>query len=296
MSNPVSLPIVPPQPDKEVYGFAELALFQTYTRETYLAAFGVQAPAWNPSRPSKFWFDSTASAAGNVAAYKIFAVDSTGTWALQQLVLSAAEAASVNLPGSVTYAPYLIAPTSATRGGSTQNAKYLSLESDARTLMAAFGATGLVDEGATIYYPIAYPPDEPRRSWAILLNGHQQNVGELLAARNGRGVGSPGHWDTSQGFAVWIPDPPAPNGLDDQRPPRPLPVRDLLPNEIIQTGLMTVSVARTDLQQENAKQSGAFLPDDRKTLVGIYEIVSKLALAASLPSGTSLPSAAEPRP
>ena len=39
---------------------------------------------------------------------------------------------------------------------------------------------------------------------------------------------------------------------------------------------MSVSVARTDLQQESAKQSGAFLPDDRKTLEGIYDIVSKL--------------------
>jgi hypothetical protein len=145
--------------------------------------------------------------------------------------------------------------------------------------MAAFGATGLVDEGATTFYPIAYPPDDLRRSWAILLNGHQQNVGELLAGRNAQGVGSPGRWDTSQRFAVWVPDPPAPTGLDDPRPPRPLPVRDLLPNEIIQTGLMSVSVARTDLQQESAKQSGAFLPDDRRTLEGIYDIVSKLALA-----------------
>jgi len=288
MSNPVSLPIVPPQPDQEVYGFAELALFQTYTRETYRAAFGVQAPAWDPSRPSKFWFDSTAdtSAAGNVVAYKIFAVDSTGTWALRQFVLPATEAAAINLPGSVIFAPYVIAPTHATRGGSPQSAKYLSLESDARTLMAAFGATGLVDEGATTFYPIAYPSDEPRRSWAILLNGHQQNVGELLAGRNAQGVGSPGRWDTSQRFAVWVPDPPAPTGLEDPRPPRPLPVRDLLPNEIIQTGLMSVSVARTDLQQESAKQSGAFLPDDRKTLEGIYDIVSMLALAASLPSAT----------
>jgi hypothetical protein len=279
MSNPVSLPIVPPQPNQEAYGFAELALFQTYTRETYLAAFGIQAPAWDPSRPSKFWFDSTAdaSAIGNVAAYKIFGVNSTGTWALQPLVLPAAEAAAVNLPGAVTYTPYVIAPTGATRGGSPQNAKYLSLDSDARTLMATFGATGLVDEGATNYYPISYPSDEPRRSWAILLNGHQQNVGELLAARNAQGVGSPGHWDTSQGFAIWVADPPAPTGQDDLRPPRPLPVRDLLPNEIIQTGLMSVSVARTDLQQESAKQGGAFLPDDRKTLQGIFEMVSKLA-------------------
>jgi len=279
MSHPVSLPIVPPQPDKELYGFAELGLFQTYTRETYLASFGIQAQAWDPSRPSKFWFDSTAdtSAAGNVSAYKIFAVDSTGTWALQQLVLPAAEAAAVNLPGAVTFPPYVIAPTRATRGGSAQNAMYLSLESDARALMAAFGATGLVDEGATIFYPIVYPPDEPRRSWAILLNGHQQNVGELLSGRNARGVGSPGHWDTSQGFAVWVADPPAPAGLDDPRPPRPLPVRDLLPNEIIQTGLMSVSAARTDLQQAKAQLSGAFLPADRTLLQGVYEIVSKLA-------------------
>lgn len=279
MSSPVSLPIIPPQPDREAYGFAELALFQTYTRETYRAAFGVQAPAWNPSRPPKFWFDSTAdaSAAGNVAAYRIFAVDSTGAWALQQFVLPAAEAVAINLPGSVTYPPYVIAPTGATRGGSALNAEYLSLEPDARTLMAASAATGLVDEGATLVYPIDYPPDEPRRSWAMLLNGHRQNVGELLAERNARGVGSPGHWNTSKGFLVWVPDPPAPTGLDDPRPPRPLPVRDLLPNEIIQTGLMGVSVARTDLQQQNAIKTGAFLPDDRATLQGIYDLVSKLA-------------------
>lgn len=152
----------------------------------------------------------------------------------------------------------------------------MSLESDARTLMAAFGADGLVDEGKTVDYPVVYPPDEPRRQWAILLNGNQQNVGKLLADRSARGVGSPGHWDTSQGYVVWVPDPPAPTGLDDPRPPRPMPVRDLLPNEIIQTGLMSVSVARTDLQQQNAQQSGSFLPDDRATLQGIYNIVSKL--------------------
>lgn len=119
MSDPVSLPVVPPQPDREAYGFAELALFQTYTRETYRAAFGVQAPPWNPARPSKYWFDSTAdaSAAANVAAYKIFAVDSTGIWAIRQLVLPAAEAVAINLPGLVTYPPYVIAPTDATRAG-----------------------------------------------------------------------------------------------------------------------------------------------------------------------------------
>jgi hypothetical protein len=279
MSNPVSLPVIPPQPGQGAYGFAALALFQTYTRDTYRAAFGVQAPPWDPSRSAKFWFDSSAdtSVADNVAAYKIFAVDSTGIWGLKQMVLPAAVAATVNLPGAVSYTPYVITPTDATRGGSAQNAKYLSLEADARTLMAAFGATGLVDEGATTYYPVVYPSDESRRMWAILLNGHQQNVGELMAQRNARGVSSPGHWDTSAGFAVWAPDPPAPVGLDDTRPPQPIPVRDLLPNEQIQAGLMGPSVVRTDVQDQNAKLSGAFLPEDRKTLEVIYQIVSNLA-------------------
>jgi hypothetical protein len=239
----------------------------------------MQARPWDTSRPPKFWFDSSAdvSAPGNVAAYRIFAADSAGTWALRQMALPAAIAAAINLPGAITYPPYVIPPTSATRGGSPQNPLYLSLESDARTLIATLGASGLVDEGATVYFPVFYPADEPRRMWAILLNGHQQNVGELLAGRNARGIGSPGHWDTSAGFAVWIPDPPAPIGLDDSRPSQPVPVRDLLPNEKIQTGLMGVSIVRTDLQDANAKLNGAFTPDDRNTLDSIYQLLKNLA-------------------
>jgi hypothetical protein len=279
MSIPVSRPVVPPQPDKEAYGFADLALFQTYTRDTYLAAFGMQAPPWDASRPPKFWFDSSAdlSAPGNVSAYKIFAVDSSGTWALRQMVLPAAVAAAVNLPGAFTYPRYVISPTDSTRGGSPQNPLYLSLESDARTLMAALGGSALVDEGATVYFPVFYSADEPRRMWAILLNGHQQNVGELLAGRSARGIGSPGHWDTSAGFAVWVADPPGRTGLDDPRPSQPVPVRDLLPNEKIQSGLMGVSIVRTDLQDANARLTGAFTADDRGTLDSIYQLLKNLA-------------------
>ena len=60
MSSPVSVPAVPPQPNQAVYGFQELALFKSYTRESYRAAFGVEPPPWDPSRLKKTWFDSTA--------------------------------------------------------------------------------------------------------------------------------------------------------------------------------------------------------------------------------------------
>ena len=50
MSNPVGQPVIPPQPNQLYYGVSALALFQTFTRETYLSALGIQAPAYDPTR------------------------------------------------------------------------------------------------------------------------------------------------------------------------------------------------------------------------------------------------------
>ena len=75
---------------------------------------------------------------------------------------------------------------------------------------------------------------------------------------------------------VWVPDPPAPTGIGDTRPPVNMPVRDLLANEKLQTGLMGVSVVRTDLQQQVDQQAGQFTADDRATLQQIFQLVSKL--------------------
>jgi hypothetical protein len=58
MSNPVSQPVIPPQPNQLYYGVSALALFQTFTRDTYLSAFGIQAPPYDPTRVIKTWFDS----------------------------------------------------------------------------------------------------------------------------------------------------------------------------------------------------------------------------------------------
>jgi hypothetical protein len=277
MSAPVSTPVTPAQPNLLAYGVQELSLFTSFTRANYLATFGVQAPAWDPTRLSKFWFDSTVDSSdpANVVVYNVVGTDQSGNWTIKQMVIQTSEAATVNLPGLITYPAYAVAPTAATRGGSFINPNYLSLQSDADALTNQFGGSGLFDEGQSSTFPVLYPASEPRRLWDFLFNGLIINVGDLLLARNTLGIGSPGHWDTSSGQPMWVPDPSPPAGLDDTRPPRDMPVRNLLPNEKFQVGLMGVSIVRTDLQQQADQSAGQFTPDDRATLQQIYQILTK---------------------
>ena len=280
MSNPVSQPVIPPQPNQLYYGVSALALFQTFTRETYLSAFGIQAPSYDPTRVIKTWFDSTVDTSNpsNVALYNIVGQDQSGNWRVQQMVMPAQEAATVNLPGASAYTPYVVAPTQATRGGSGINPMYLSLQTEAHEIMTEVGGTSLLDEGNTLVFPVIYPANEPRRVWDVVFKGEALNVGMLLSMKYANGVGAPGHWDTSGSDPVWVSDPPAPTGTGDTRPPRPMPVRNLLPNEKFQTGLMGVGIIRADLQQNQEAQKGQFTADDRATLQTIYQIVSRLGI------------------
>jgi hypothetical protein len=279
IGTPTSSPAAQPQPNQETFAIDALALFHTYTRASYRATFGVEAPAWDPVRLAKSWFDSTVdnTQPAGTAHYLTVGQDATGAWTVLPYSMPTAEAVSVNIPGLIVYPSYVISPTEATRGGSPINAAYLSLESEAQALMAALSGTGLFDDGATAVLPNVYPADEPRRSWSFLWNGRAINVGQLLVQENAHGVGAPGHWDISSGSPVWIADPAPPSGLDDPRPPRPVPVRALLPNEQLEAGPMGfgVQVLRTDLQLAAAKASGAFTADDRAMLVQILQIVSK---------------------
>ncbi|MFM2124089.1 MAG: hypothetical protein RL328_540 [Acidobacteriota bacterium] len=278
MTIPFSQPVVPAQPNKDSYGFSELALFKTYTRETFRLAFGVEAPAFDPSRVIKTWFDSTVDTtdAANVAVYKVAAADSKGSWGLRQLVLPASEAATVNLPGAVAYPEYVIAPTRAARAGvSPIWPVNLSLESDARALLSELGLAGmpLVDEGVGTVFPINYA-DDPRRVWNFVYKGVGYNVGTLLAGKNRNGVGAPGHWTVADTIE-WVAAPPAPTGAGDQRPPREVPVRELLPNEKIGMTLMGPTILRTDRQQVSAELSGQFTENDRAMLREILRRVSQ---------------------
>src|SRR5205085_12456180 len=139
-------------------------LFTPYSRDSYRTAFGVDAAAYDPARVLKSWFDSTVDVSdpGNVAVYRVVAQEQNGNGILRQMVMPAQEAATVNLPGAIQYPPYVVAPTLATRGGSTLNAIYLSLEADAQVLMTQLGGTGLRQEEVSSY-PASYPNNEPRR-------------------------------------------------------------------------------------------------------------------------------------
>ena len=93
---PISQPAEQAQPDQISYGVDSLELFQTYTRETYRAAFGSEAPPWDPSRPPKAWFDSTVfDATAQALTYLVVARDSDGRGILQPLTLSPAEALAI---------------------------------------------------------------------------------------------------------------------------------------------------------------------------------------------------------
>jgi len=226
-----SVPVVPAQPNLADYAVDALALFQTYTRDSYLATFGVQAPAWNSAWPAKYWFDSTVDAAS--AATVSYTVFDSATTSFEQLSLSAAEAASVNLPGAVTYPAYVIAPTTATRGGPAVDPGWLSLQADAAVLMAQLGGSNLVDGGVTDtpLDPVVYPAGELRRMWQFTVDGTPLNAGLLLAAENASGLGAPGQWSlTSPGNPVWVPAS-APTGVDDTRAAVAMPLRGLLANE-----------------------------------------------------------------
>jgi hypothetical protein len=278
MSVPRSEPIVPAQPTLDSYGFLELSLFRTYTRESIRAAYGVEVPAFDPSRPIKTWFDSTFedSDPADLVIYKIFAQDSKGQWGARQLVLPAGEAATLNLPGVVRYPPYVVGPTKAARG--TNSAIWpetLSLRSEAESMLAELGLSSLelFDEGEGSVFPVNYG-DEPRRQWFFVYKGEVHSIGGLLGAKNAKGIGYPGHWlvgDTIE----WIADPPAPTGLQDTRPPREVPVRDLLPNERITMALMGPVIVRTDRLQAQAEASGQFTASDRQTLKDIQRMLQQ---------------------
>jgi len=282
VSLPSSIPSPLAQPNQVSYGVEVLALFQSYTRDSYRAAFGVDAAPWDRSRFRKAWFDSTVDVSdpSRLVSYQFVGQDVQGNWALQTMQMPAADAASANLPGAIVYPAYIVAPTGATRGITRVSPVELSLEMDARELLVELKGASILDEGSLGGFPVSYPANEARRMWVIVYgNGHQRNVGELLQARNANGVGFPGHWDMAAGDPMWTADPAPENGLHDSRPVRPVPVRALYPNEVLRpvmTGIgpVGVQVVRTDLEQQAALQSGAFLQQDRQMLQEILRIVS----------------------
>ena len=282
MNIPFSVPAPQPPPNQVSYGIESLSLFQSYTRDSYQGAFGVEAPAWDPARVRKAWFDSSVDVSNpsSLISYRWLHQDAAGDWTVRLFQLPVLEAASVNLPGAMRYPPYVVAPTGAVRDISPVSPLYLSFEADAKELMLELKGSSIFDEGAQGAFPVLYPAGEQRRMWVMKYGtGQNLNVGLLLESKNAKGFGAPGHWDASAGTPIWVPDGPAANGLEDVRPPCPVPVRALLASEELRPimtgiGAVGVQVVRTDLEQEVAERSGAFLASDRLILRQILSLLT----------------------
>jgi hypothetical protein len=249
-----SVPLPKPQPQQPRYGIHELYLFREFTRENYEQTFGLQPPAFDPTRPVKAWFDSSAAERlpGEVVTYSVVRkVANEMAWQVAPFVITAEQAAHVNLPGAYRYPAYKPAATPATVGAQSLNPVYLTSYDEATNLAKEIGAQQVYEA------PVPTIPGqdinwngEARRPWHVrMVNGHAYAAGILIAQKCARGVGAPGFWRLSQqGDPVWQPleqiaSVPNANVM-------PVPVRDLLPNERFGADSFSASpaVIRTDLE------------------------------------------------
>ena len=277
-------PVVPPQPDSATYSTASLELFPTYTRASFEAAFAKQAPAFDPSRAPKAWFDSSATGPRN---YKVVG-NNVSVPEFDVISLSEDEASSVNLPGLPHFDTYVGVTVSnvtfsCSLPGCVPSPVGVALQStraQAEALKAEIGDTTLtITETVGPTAPgsaFFYTKTDPNGPGIFELG--PLNVGQALASRNSKGIGYPGKWSQPALGYTFVFD-----NLNDGASAGAalrVPVRDLLPNEILQTqlaGLIPVPViARLDFPGVvPAGNGGDFSAADRDTLNQILQLLKK---------------------
>jgi len=240
MTLPRSEPVRPlPPKDRDYYSIDELAMLRLWTRSSFLAETGQQAPPWDPAMRIKRWYDSTAADKDPEEPYFY------RSWVLvegkpvhKSFVMTCAEAARLNLPGSVTYRKRTSEPTTAYMAApdgslaSPISPNVLASEEEARALAQAVSLdTGeaWTAEIQSDPYPfvIVWGP-ERRRIWNLISpQGQSYNVARLLDERSRQGVDSPGKWQTQNGGLVWTSAVSRDTGEQDVRPPYPVPMREL---------------------------------------------------------------------
>lgn len=278
MSVPTSNPTIPAETNEPQYPVTKLALFRNYTRVSYFAAFGVQPPPYDTSRPTKTWFDSSQAGKEGSVTYSVIA---NGSTEVTTLTMTCAEAASVNLEGDYSYPAY-VPPSNQTvavqglPGTQPQpiNAVLICEEADAAEIAKELGVDPPVNDEANQWPDQVDWRTETRRPWAITVRGTKYLCSGLIAQRNKDGVGAPGSWSTD-GPLNWTPAPePSWGNLQSEL----TPVRSLLPNEkLILWGLFSgTMVQRTDLQPAQAAPApvaagGGLTPQQDARLTAIFE-------------------------
>ena len=268
-----SVPVAQPQPNQPSYATSLLNLFVSYDRDSYRKAFGVAAPAFDPSKAPKSWFDTSRTGDPDEAVlYKVLGTNTAGQPALKSISMTVAEAAAVNLVGREPYAPYVAKDTPAYipgagggQGNTPITAVYLTTLDQATQLAKELGGT--VQDASNLDTVWG---TETRRQYNIVVNGIPFAAGLLLQQRWAQGVGVPGVWTWPDFYHPTFTAvlPPDGTGRTDARP---MPMRDLLPNEVLKDSPFGVAVYRTDIQAQQDAQSNVFTVADRLLLQKIAQ-------------------------
>lgn len=271
----VSVPVIPPPPSEEQFAIALLQTFKRFTRSEFFEFYGTHAPPWNREKPIKRWFDSSVAGlpAGTRVNYRVF---NQSAGAFQIVSMTAEEASSINLPGAMAYPKHHVLPTPArvlntiTGAVTPISPSYLCLTEEAQALAKELGDFTISEGRMEGPWTFQWNGD-PRRMWNVISpSGNVFNAASLIALRNHAGVGAPGRWDKSGGEPVWISEIPTDTGEFDPRPEVPIPVRELLPQEVLAQTFGGIWVIRS---------ASMFTPDNalREVLTLTRSIYLKLA-------------------
>jgi hypothetical protein len=296
----------PAQPDQPQYQISALDLFPVYaTRAAYQQTTGDQAPPFNPSQPLKGWADPAPTG----QPYFVFDSTAASTGYVSTLNITAAQASTLNLPGTYNYPMPVTTPTDAMEWGPNSPIGPV----DPTTVCIQADAQKVANEIAFLYpaqpisvqldqpgiYHIVYGMD-PRRQWYIQI-GPGSGIAYFMAAAMinqksaTHGVGSPGHWAATPAptpvtglppkpAPTWVYDPPVTTAPANAATLAP-PIRALLPNEQIvhlpgslfsQAG--TWVVERTDLPQpQPAETSDQQFADVKAALSAIQTVLGAVS-------------------
>src|SRR6185295_13240857 len=105
---PVSIPVTPPLPAETQYPASRLNLFKEYDRASYKAAFGIDPPSYDTTKPTKSWFDTS----GGASDYKAL-VERGSVVTYESIDLGGLRPDQVNLYGLHSYPKYEPRPTQA---------------------------------------------------------------------------------------------------------------------------------------------------------------------------------------
>ena len=238
-------------------------------KSNYRAETGHDAPPWEPSRRRKYWLDPAVAAqiaSGSITREFMVTYKIIEAGQLKPLVMTAGEAATVNLPGPTAWPAWnpkdfdgsFIGPDGMISG---HGGKGVCTPADAAQLLQEIGGDTLVMDESLVQ-PSA---TEDRRPYEIRWRGKLINCAQLLAQKYQLGVGRPGSWKLDETEPRWIPAPETDFGIYDTRPLMPTPVRELAPTESIMStqsaGMPVYIVVDSTVEsQYNPKPAAAAVP------------------------------------